>query len=324
MDVNDIIYGLQTITEPVLTEIITSPTLIRLKGINQAGPSQYLFPWKKISRFEHSVGVLLLLRIFKAPLEEQVAGLLHDLTHTAFSHVADFMFANKNHEFHELFHEQMVTESEIGEILKKYKISQKVIHPENYSLLENDMPDLCADRIDYALRDFMALQKDTESIKAKLTGLIVWKNQFVFKYALAAESFANDYLFMDKATWAHPREIAIYEIMAQALAHALGRGMLTQRDLFTDDHTVMTILRTKGDPYIRKKIAYLTPKFRIEQARPEHYHLKVKTKIRYVDPKILVKNKLVRLSEISKAFKSRLNKHIEQGKKGWYLFIYPE
>jgi len=324
MDINDIIYGKHIITEPVLVKIINSPTFLRLKYINQAGPSQYLFPWKKISRLDHSVGVLLLLRIFKASLEEQIAGLLHDLTHTAFSHVADFMFANKNHEYHELFHEQMVTESEIGGILKKYKISQKVMHPENYSLLEQDMPDLCADRLDYALRDFMVLKQDQTSIKIKLDGLTVFNNEFVFKNAVTAESFANDYLFMDQATWANPREIAAYEIMAQALQHALERGVLNHNDLFTDDQTVMEILRAKGDPYIRKKLNFLTPRFRIEQASSKHYHLKVKTKIRFVDPKVLLVEKLKRLSELSKSFKDKLNKHIKQGRKGWYLFVYPE
>lgn len=324
MDINDRIYGKHKIAEPVLVKIINSPTFLRLKYLNQAGPSQYLFPWKNVSRFEHSIGVMLLLKSFKVSLEEQVAGLLHDITHTAFSHVADFVFSNTEHEYHELFHEQMIQGSEITGILKKYKISTSVTHPENFPLLERNIPDLCADRIDYALRDLMSIHKDRGNIKTKLSGLTVYKNEFVFNNLSGAESFANDYLFMDKASWANPREIAIYELMAQAILHAMEKNILSLSDLFTDDQKVMNILRVKGDPFIRKKLSYMTPKFRTEMANPDYYHLKVKTKIRYVDPKILIGKKLIRLSEVSNPFARKLKEHQTTGQKGWYLFIYPE
>jgi uncharacterized protein len=324
MEIIDDIYGRFEISQPVLKDLLRSRTFLRLKMIHQSGPSQYLYPWKQVSRYDHSIGVMLLLRKFNASISEQIAGLLHDLTHTAFSHVADFVFANENHEYHELFHEQMVDRSEIGAILKKYKFSKKVIHPENFTLLERDMPDLCADRIDYALRDWYAMEKNKASVKIKLDGLLVDNHEFMFSNVHAAEAFAGDYLQTDKETWANPREIALYELMAQAIRHAMDKYILTHDDLFTDDKTVMEILRAKGDAYIRKKLAYMTPRFRIEVATPEHYHVFVKTKVRYVDPKILVKGKIKRLSDMSKSFKTNMDNHIKEGKKGWYLFVYSD
>ncbi|MEK7166513.1 MAG: HD domain-containing protein [Patescibacteria group bacterium] len=323
MVVHDRVYGLQQIREPVILELIESVPFKRLKRINQAGASQYLFPWKDVTRYEHSIGVMLLLRMFGAELTEQVAGLLHDLPHTAFSHVVDFVFANPHHNYHELFHESVINNSEIKFILKKYKIPVTVAHPENFSLLERDIPDLCADRIDYTFRDFFSWKGDLEGIAAKLAGLIVHRGEFIFKDQYSAEAFARDYLDFDRRVWADPREIALYELLAQAIRHALDKKILTNEDLFTDDVTVLGILKSKGDAYIHKKLGYLTPSFRLESATREHHHLSVKTKNRYVDPKILLGKKIVRLSDVSRKFKTQLIKHIKRGNTNWYVNVYP-
>lgn len=322
MVINDRIYGQQEIKEPVIQKLINSKPLTRLQYINQAGPSKYLYPWKTISRFEHSLGVMMLLKMFGASVEEQIAGLLHDVPHTAFSHVADFVFTNEQHEYHELFHEEVINKSEIPDILRAYGISLRVIHPEKFSLLERKIPDLCADRIDYALRDFMAWKHDEERVKFKLQGLTVFKKEFVFTNIESAELFARDYLTIDEASWANPLEAAVYELMAQAIAHALDKKILTHSDLFSDDETVMTLLRDRGDAFIQKKLAYLTPSFRIEPASQAHHQLFVKTKVRVVDPKIKQGNTLTRLSQLSGEYKKLMERHTKRGSAGWYVDIY--
>jgi len=76
MEIKDRVYGKIDINEPVLLTLLKSKPLIRLQGINQAGASQYAIPNKIVSRYEHSVGVMLLLKILGASTEEQIAGLL--------------------------------------------------------------------------------------------------------------------------------------------------------------------------------------------------------------------------------------------------------
>lgn len=324
MKINDRIYGSFEIEEPVIIELLHSAPLRRLQRINQAGSSQYLFSWKDVTRFEHSVGVMLLLRKFKASLPEQIAGLLHDVPHTAFSHVIDFVFENEQHEFHELFHDQILKESEVYHILHKYRIPQTVTQPENFSLLEKNIPDLCADRIDYALRDYFIWKKDKQSVNAKIAGLEVHNNEFIFNNIYAAEAFSCDYLLTDRQSWSDPRESALYIVLAQAIRHALDKHILTIKNLFTDDVMVFDILQKKGDAYIQKKLAYLTPAFRIEAASREHHHLFVKTKVRFIDPNVLINGKLCRLSAISSKFKERLEAHRKIGNSGWYVFLYKE
>src|SRR3954447_15989687 len=74
---HDRVYGEVAIEEPGILDLISSPTFERLKGIRQAGPSALTFPFKNVTRFEHSLGVFLLLRRLGPDRREQVAGLLH-------------------------------------------------------------------------------------------------------------------------------------------------------------------------------------------------------------------------------------------------------
>src|SRR4051812_32095315 len=98
---NDRVYGEVAIDDPGILALIATPTFQRLAGIRQAGPSALAFPFKTVTRFEHSVGVYLLLRRLDAGRKEQVAGLLHDVSHTAFSHAIDFLVDSEEQDHHE-------------------------------------------------------------------------------------------------------------------------------------------------------------------------------------------------------------------------------
>ena len=63
---------------------------------------------------------MLLIRKLSGSLKEQIAGLLHDVSHTAFSHVIDFVFENKEEDYHEKIYNSVVKNSEIPTILAKY------------------------------------------------------------------------------------------------------------------------------------------------------------------------------------------------------------
>ncbi|MCY2933830.1 MAG: phosphohydrolase, partial [Planctomycetota bacterium] len=58
----DRVYGLVAIQNPSLENLIQSPTMTRLGGVKQSGPSALVFPFKTVSRLEHSLGVYVLLQ----------------------------------------------------------------------------------------------------------------------------------------------------------------------------------------------------------------------------------------------------------------------
>ena len=66
----DRVYGEIVFDEPILMELIESPTLQRLQGVDMGGYYEVYFPGSKHSRFEHSLGVAWLLGRFGASLEE--------------------------------------------------------------------------------------------------------------------------------------------------------------------------------------------------------------------------------------------------------------
>lgn len=98
MIVEDSVFGKFEVKEPVLIELLNSKAMQRLKMISQVGIPDKYYSYGCGSRYEHSLGVLFLLKKLDASLEEQVAGLLHDVSHTAFSHVADWVFGTKENE----------------------------------------------------------------------------------------------------------------------------------------------------------------------------------------------------------------------------------
>ncbi len=151
----DRLWGEIEFGHPALEELAESEPVQRLRGIALAGASQYLFPDRRpITRYEHSLGVMHILSMLGAGLEEQVAGLLHDIPHTAFSHTVDIVFPNNEYNYHERFQREIVMSSTIPDILARHGIDQKAaLEPDSFPLLEKPLPNICADRIDYALRD---------------------------------------------------------------------------------------------------------------------------------------------------------------------------
>jgi uncharacterized protein len=173
MLITDRVYGRVELTEQVIRELIGSSPVQRLRRINQSGASQYVLSGKTVTRYEHSLGVMILLRILGASLEEQIAGLLHDVPHTAFSHVIDFVFKDDNHEYHEKYRSEIVLNSEIPEILTRHGIDiDRILDDTQHTLLERKLPDLCADRIDYTLRDMTARFGYSDTIDAYVKNLM--------------------------------------------------------------------------------------------------------------------------------------------------------
>lgn len=318
MLIKDRVYGQININEPVILELMASKPLQRLKGIKQSLSNQ------TVSRYEHSLGVMILLKILKASLEEQIAGLLHDVPHTAFSHVIDYVFAtaDHSHEFHEKFHEQMIKNSDIPKILAKYKYDvNKILDEDNFPLLERKLPDLCADRIDYSLRDRLALRGDASRLKDYLKNFIVKDKEIIIADKNIAKNFAEDYLQMDYEHWSSPMEIALYQILADALKLALKHKIISQEDLFSDDDFVYQKLRSSQDQKILQYLDKINPRLQIILDK-NNYDFYARNKLRFIDPKFLdVSGEIKRVSQVFPEFKQTLAKHQEWVEAGQYIKI---
>ncbi len=94
MKISDPVYGVMEFTDSAVKEIIGLPHFQRLKRIGAGGLLGELKEKGRYTRYEHSIGTMMLLQRLGARREEQIAGLLHDVSHTAFSHTIDYVLGD--------------------------------------------------------------------------------------------------------------------------------------------------------------------------------------------------------------------------------------
>ncbi len=319
MLIEDAVYGDREVEEEVLKELIESRPLQRLKDIHQAGPQPFFMDKYPMTRFEHSVGVMLLLSDHNASLEEQIAGLLHDVPHTAFSHTVDFVYDTDEHDYHDRFLEKVVKDSEIPEILERHGLDVDYILDEsNFGLLERDAPDLCADRIDYFLRD--SKRYGDWKVHHFVDSLTTAEGMFVLEDKETAIEYGKKYAEADEEWWANPKEVVLTEIFAQAVKEALKQDILTEEELFGTDEEVMEKLRDSDNELIQEKLQLLDDGFEIE-LDAEDPDMEVTTKARAVDPPVLVDGEVRKASKFSEDLERKIEEHKEFVKSGYSVNI---
>lgn len=258
--IHDEVYGITALEEPVLEAVIATPAMQRLRYVSQSGVSGLLGIAPDYSRFAHSAGVMLLLRRLGAPLQEQIAGLLHDISHTAFSHVADFVYDEHEVSYHERMWYSVVERSTIPQILAQHGYDWKAMDADSgtFPLLEQPQPRLCADRVDYFLRTVVPAGLGTpEQVQWVLGHLTTHDNQIVLDDVGAARWMAETYMAMDAQMWSSPREAGLYWALARAMRHAVERGYIVEEDWYDTDRNLWKRLHRIRDPQIRHLLSYV-------------------------------------------------------------------
>jgi len=324
--INDKVYGEVEITEPVLLELMSSAPLIRLKGIDQNGVPGFDLPGGKTSRFEHCVGVMILLGQLGASVEEQIAGLLHDVPHTAFSHAIDWVFDDsEGQEFHEKFFEKIILGSEIPLILEKHGfLVDSVLDYSKFGLLERDSPDLCGDRVDYTFRDSLTwFGERGKEVLLALPSLVNFEGEMVFNDSEAALLFARKYLALDREFWAGPRYMSGFHYLALAVKRALEIKLIDFDDLFLTDMDVYTKLCGSSDLEIKDNLKML--EFcKDAKVVSEKTDIVYKSKVRFVDPKVLIDGVLLPVSSLFLEFEKELEEHKKRFSKELFIKVEEE
>lgn len=119
-------------------------------GMDYASKDIYDFG-EYISRYNHSLSVSLMTYKLTKDLKLSLAGLFHDISTPCFSHVIDYM--NKDYEKQEStekYTEIIINkDKELVDLLKKDNIKlEDIIDFKKYTIVDNDRPKACVDRID--------------------------------------------------------------------------------------------------------------------------------------------------------------------------------
>ncbi len=320
MEINDKIYGKIKIEEPILTELLKTPSVLRLKKISQFGIPDKYYHFKNYSRYEHSVGVMILLKKIGATLEEQIAGILHDVSVLTFSHVMDWVFSGGSEgveDYHDLIHNEFVEKTEIPQILKKHNfVLNRILDEKNFTLLERDKPELCADRIDYALREFK-YWLNPSIVEDCIKGLINYDGRIIFLNKEIAFEFAINYLKLQTKHWAGAEGIIRYYLFSEVIKIALEKKILTEKDFYKDEFFVLSKIEKSQNDEIKEMLTILKQK-NFKKPSKKNGRKLIK-KFRYVDPKIIVGEKLVELSKVNFQFQKIIDKEKEVSKKGMII-----
>lgn len=303
----DNIYGDIEITEPVILELIESSALQRLKGIDQAGYREPFLKGALVSRFEHSVGVFILLKKYRASIEEQISGLIHDVSHSAFSHCIDYVLSvgsGEKQDHQDNISDNYIKKSDIPEILNKYGFDlEYILDDRNFVIKETNLPDLCADRIDYSLRDAFAFGEIASS-QYILDNLEVKNSRWVFKDFDSANYFAQLFYKLNKNYYSGLPSAAMFLTLSDYLRYSLSKMYISEADLYMTDKFVINKinLHLTGDSKLKLLFERLNNKIGIKNS-PSNYDGKVVCKSRIVDPLCSQNGKTVRVSEVNPDWK---------------------
>jgi HD superfamily phosphohydrolase len=283
--------------------LILSRPVQRLKGIKQLGLVETVYPGASHSRFEHSLGTMYMAGRMAEHLglpEEEVrkvrlAGLLHDLGHSALSHAVEGVLsrnpdiqptlAGRRVSRHEEFTRQIIAAHPFGEealqVAKRDFGSADELFREVADIASGARPplgqiivgDLDADRIDFLLRDShhsgvsLGLV-DTDQILQALTisnGRIVLAGNGDYRAEMsqtAAESMLIARAHHYNALIYHPTVQSIRAMLLAALERALSRMDADEARssivLFFREYTdpdLLDFIRQRGDSTSRDLLA---------------------------------------------------------------------
>jgi HD superfamily phosphohydrolase len=295
--VQDDVYGEVVIDNDLLEDLIESQAIQRLRKVSQAGASSLVRSGRDVTRYEHSVGVMTLTGILGGSINEQAAGFLQDVSHTAFSHTIDYVFDNRREEFHERIFERVVEASDIPAILERYGLKwHDLFTPTNLRRVDVPSPLLCADRIDYTLRDLSRFGYiSTTEARAMLSALAFKEETIAFTDAKNARRFAECYHYLVNDIFMNPLELYAHAEMARIIREAIRLGVVTEDDLLGTDDVILTKLESDIANGLGKALTELKEVRSVVVNGPSGYHVYGKGRI--IDPPVLQDGKIAALSE---------------------------
>lgn len=309
-----------------INELATTKEMQRLRGVGMNCGCEYTdfsnyTSSKEYFRWEHSVGVALIIWHFTKDIKQTIAGLLHDICTPAFSHVVDFL--HKDYEKQESTeaktHEFIANSKQIQAILKKYNLTTVDVDDyHRYPIADNDAPKLSADRLEYTMGNFYSRGlMNKEEIMAIYNDIIITKNELGevelgFTNKEIAEKFTNASLDNSRYYVADEDRFSM-QYLADLLQKGLDRGVISNTDLYQDEHRVIALLQSHPDTNKLWQQFISFKEILIFNQKQNFYTVKIPAKKRYINP--LVNEK--RVMDISPVLKTEITVFLEKNFDYW-------
>lgn len=251
-----------------LLKYLNCPSILRLKnigyfcGMDYASKDIYDFG-EYISRFDHSLDVALITYKYTKNKEATIAGLCHDIATPCFSHVIDYM--NKDYSTQEstekLTDVIIKNDKKLLDCLKEDEINpDDIIDFKKYTIVDNDRPKLCADRIDGVILTGLFWTKNISKndIDMILKHLDVYKNENdEFELGFNDLSIANKVMEVSESinTICHSDEDNyMMELLADLTKYAIANNYISYINLYImNEKEVHEVFKNIQDESFKKK-----------------------------------------------------------------------
>lgn len=306
-------------TPGYLRPFLESEAMKRIQGCGMHCGMEYTsVPFYKdlgsYSRSVHSLGVALILEHFRCEKKVVLSGLFHDISTPAFAHVIDFL--KGDHLKQEATEEKTkaILESDplvVTDLAKLGLSVEDVCDYHRYPLADNPSPRLSSDRLEYTLHNFLNYGfASLEEVKGIYGDLTIVKNEdgldeMAFKHTEKAKEFT---LFSLKNSRVYVADADRYcmEYLARLLKKEIGRGILSEQDLYSDERHVISLLesdpRSKGDWEKYRALKHVRP-----ARKGDTDACSVPSKKRYIDPLVEGKG---RISSLDPDVKERIDEFL--------------
>ena len=312
-----------------LLDFINVKEFKRLQNVGMSCGLEYTsFPFFKdlfpYSRYDHSIGVALLLSRFTSDKKVIISGLYHDISTPCFAHVIDFL--NGDREKQESTEDEtkniIHNSKEIQSLLLKYDLKEDEINDYHlYPLADNDTPHLSCDRLEYHIGNIIQYHSlSIEQVKCIIDDLIILKSkeniqEIGFKHLDLAKQFVKASL-INSRTYISNEDRYAMEILARLLKDFINKKIITKEDLYTDEKEIIS--KINNNPYSKE----LFNKFRsldyidVSSISKDGY-IQIRAKKRYINPLIKDKGRILSLDkELSNEVESFLNIDFKEYLKG--------
>jgi len=195
----------------------------------------------------------------------------------------------------------MVKRSDIPKIIKKHGFNLNyILNDKNFPLKEKDLPDLCADRINYSLLTATVLGK-SKSVQRIISNLSVHQNRWVFKDFVVAKEFAELFREINNKFYSGLPSATMFRTLADYLRYAITKKYISEKDMYETDSYVLAKIKPylKSDSRLRLLFRRLSRKTTIKN-NPDNYDVEVYCKSRIINPLCWHNKKIMKISEIDK------------------------
>jgi len=236
---------------------------------------------------------------------------LHDASHTVFSHVGDKLFCHhsENSSYQDDIHEWYLKHYNINVLLAQHGIAlADILHKSGtHLMLEQDLPNICADRLEYNLQAGLLTDLLTvDDILLILQDIQYEHGNWFFTDIEMAKKLALVSLYNTEHVWGNPIDQFIYQSTANALNRALEIKLLTMDDIhFSTDAAVWDKLWISNDPFIMECLEKMV-NYKTIFSSNEPY--KKSSKFRGLDPLISINNELCKLTQLDTEYHQEYNR----------------